>query len=336
MAKVLVTGGSGFIGAALCKELLEAGHEVRILDDQSRGRLHRIAAFADKIEMVPGDVRDPVTVHQAARGCEVVWHLAYVNGTRYFYEKPDLVLEVGIKGAVNSVEAALACGARRYVLASTSETYNVPTHVPTNETERLMIPDVTNPRFSYGGGKIASELIALHWGGKRGLETVIFRPHNVYGPDMGFEHVIPEITQKIVDLSNGLTDKSIKLPIQGDGSETRSFCFIDDGARGARIAGDLGEPGNIYHLGSNGETSIKDLILGIAKVAGIEVELVSGELRPGGTPRRAPDISKLGKLGYTPKVSLEEGLQKTVPWYVEHFLKERAYAKKKAEGDAAQ
>lgn len=320
MAKVLVTGGSGFIGAALCRELVEAGHEVRVLDDQSRGRLHRLEALKEKVEVISGDVRDPVTVFQAARGCEVVWHLAYVNGTRFFYEKPDLVLEVGIKGAVNTVEAALSAGARRYVLASTSETYNVPTHVPTDESERLMIPDVTNPRFSYGGGKIASELIALHWGGKRGLETVIFRPHNIYGPDMGFEHVIPEITQKIVEGSKGLTEKKIRLPIQGDGSETRSFCFVDDGARGARIAGDSGEPGNIYHLGTEREESIRDLILGIARVCGVEVEIVPGELRPGGTPRRCPNIAKLRALGYEPTVSLEDGLARTVPWYVDHFL----------------
>ncbi|NND04291.1 MAG: NAD-dependent epimerase/dehydratase family protein, partial [Acidimicrobiia bacterium] len=253
-------------------------------------------------------------------GVHTVWHLAYINGTRFFYERPDDVLEVGIKGALNTIEAALNNDVTRYVLASTSETYNNPTHVPTTESERLMIPDITNPRFSYGGGKITSELLTLHYGGHRGLETVIFRPHNIYGPDMGHEHVIPEIVERIVKVSNGLTDKSIDLEIQGDGSETRAFCFVTDGASGARIAGEKGAPGEIYHLGTPEEISIRHLVELIGKTMGVEINVVPGPLRAGGTPRRCPDITKLEGLGYEPQVMIEAGLAKTVPWYVEHAL----------------
>lgn len=320
----LVTGGSGFIGAALVAELVDQGHKVRVLDDHSRGRPARLEALidrvgTDRVEVVAGDVRDYGAVRAATDGCEVVWHLAYVNGTRYFYEKPDLVLEVGVKGALNTVEAALDAGVRRYVLASTSETYNQPTHVPTDESERLMIPDVTNPRFSYGGGKIASELLALHLGGHRGLETVIFRPHNIYGPDMGFEHVIPEIVARIFNRSEGLTLPAITLPIQGDGSETRAFCEIADGARGARIAGMAGAPGNIYHLGTQHEVSVRDLILELGRALGVELTLEPGPLRPGGTSRRCPDITKLAALGYTPEVGFAEGIAKTARWYADHY-----------------
>ena len=176
------------------------------------------------------------------------WPSSTEPGTSY--EAPDLVLEVGIKGALHTLEAALDAGVRRYVLASSSEVYNAPTHLPTTESERLIIPDITNPRFSYGGGKIASELLTLHLGARRGLETVIFRPHNVYGPDMGFEHVIPELVAKMVKLSDGLRLRSIDLPIQGDGTETRAFCFVEDAARGAFLAGMRGDPGAIYHLGT--------------------------------------------------------------------------------------
>lgn len=321
----LVTGGSGFIGAALVRELLSRGHGVRVLDDHSRGRPARLADLVDagRIELVQGDVRDARAVHAATEGCEVVWHLAYINGTRYFYEKPDQVLEVGIKGSLNTIEAALAHGVRRYVLASTSETYNTPTHVPTNESERLMIPDVTNPRFSYGGGKIAAELMTLHLGGKRGLETVIFRPHNVYGPDMGFEHVIPEIVERIIEVSEGLRLKAIRLPIQGDGTETRAFCFIEDAARGAALAGLLGQSGEIYHLGTNCETSVADLVVGLGRALGVEIEIVPGPLQVGGTRRRCPDITKLSTLGYTPRIELADGLARSARWYAEHFLAKR-------------
>ncbi|NLT55950.1 MAG: NAD-dependent epimerase/dehydratase family protein [Actinomycetales bacterium] len=318
--KVLVTGGSGFVGASLVRDLLGQGHEVVVIDDNSRGHLGRLEGLADRLTFVEGNVCVPDDVRRATEGCEVVWHLAYINGTRFFYERPDDVLEVGIKGTLNTIEAALACGVRRYVLASTSETYNVPATVPTPESEWLKIPDVTNPRFSYGGGKIACELMTLHLGGHRGLETVIFRPHNFYGPDMGFEHVIPEITRRIVEESAGLTRPSIDLVIQGSGEETRSFCFVTDGSRGALIAGDRGTPGEIYHVGTERELPIRRLVEMIADVLSIKVTIVSGELREGGTPRRCPDIGKLRALGYEPEVSLEEGLERTVNWYAQHYL----------------
>lgn len=318
--QMLVTGGSGFIGAALVKELLAAGHAVRLLDDNSRGHPRRLDGVLDQVEFVEGDVRDYSTVRAASDGCDVVWHLAYVNGTRFFYEKPDLVLDVGIKGALNTVEAAVDAGVKRYVLASTSETYNQPTHVPTGESERLMIPDITNPRFSYGGGKIASELLALHLGGRRGLEPVIFRPHNVYGPDMGFEHVIPEVVDRIVRLSDGLTKTRIDLPIQGDGSETRAFCFISDGAAGARIAGLEGGAGEIYHLGTQHEISIRQLIELLGEALGVALNIQAGPLRAGGTNRRCPDITKLRGLGYAPRVDLKTGIFETARWYAAHSL----------------
>lgn len=322
--KVLVTGGSGFLGASLVRDLVGQGHKVVILDDNSRGHLGRLAGVENDVTFIKGNVCDPVSVREATQGCEVVWHLAYINGTRFFYERPDEVLEVGIKGTLNTIEAALDAGVRRYVLASTSETYNEPTHVPTTEIEPLKIPDVTNPRFSYGGGKIAAELLTLHLGGHRGLETVIFRPHNFYGPDMGFEHVIPEITRKIVEQSGGLTKKAIDLVIQGSGEETRSFCFVTDGSNGALVAGEHGKSGEIYHIGTERELSVKRLIEMIGEAVGVSVTIVPGELRAGGTTRRCPDISKLRTLGFEPQVSLEEGLQRTVSWYARHYLKQTA------------
>ena len=318
--RALVTGGSGFIGAALCADLLGAGHAVVALDNNSRGRARRLTSIANDIEFIQGDVTDPDQVLAASRGIDVVYHLAYINGTRFFYERPDEVLEVGIKGTLNTLEAALAQGVSRYVLASTSETYNEPLEVPTTEHEPLKIPDVTNPRFSYGGGKIAAELMTLHIGGKRGLDTVIFRPHNIYGPDMGNEHVIPELTRRIVWLTEGLSRSSVDLPIQGDGSETRSFCYISDAAQGALIAGQSGQPGEIYHLGTEREISVGDLAVMIGDSLNIRVRVVPGQLRRGGTRRRCPDITKLRSIGFEPEVALEEGVRDTARWYAERAL----------------
>ena len=198
--------------------------------------------------------------------------------------------------------------------------------MPTDETEALKIPDVRNPRFSYGGGKIASELLTLHLGGHRGLETVIFRPHNFYGPDMGNEHVIPEIARRIVDLSDGLRHKEIDLPIQGDGTETRSFCFVTDGSRGAYQVGQFGESGEIYHLGTEREISIRDLAELVGRTLGVDVRIRPGELRAGGTTRRCPDITKARALGYEPRVSLEDGVARTARWYADVAVGELAGA----------
>ena len=322
--RALVTGGSGFIGASLCKQLLYAGYRVRVLDNHSRGDLRKLASILGEVEMVEGSVTDFDAVRKATEGCDMLWHLAYINGTRFFYERPDEVLEVAIKGSIHTLDAALEMGVRRYVLASSSEVYNQPTQLPTDETERLLIPDILNPRFSYGGGKIASELLTLHYGGKRGLETIIFRPHNFYGPDMGFEHVIPEVVKRIMELSRGLTLKEIDLPIQGDGSETRAFCYVEDGAEGIAMAGIQGVSGQVYHVGVEQEISIRQLIETIGAILGVRLNIIPGVARQGAPSRRCPALGKLKKLGFNSdglQFSFAEGMQKTVRWYVDYYKK---------------
>ena len=217
---------------------------------------------------------------------------------------------------LNVVDAAVDAGVRRLVLASTSETYNEPSKIPTPESEWLKIPDVTNPRFSYGGSKIACELLTLHMAGPLGIEPIVFRPHNFYGPDMGFDHVIPEITERIVRLRH-TSNKVIDLPIQGDGNETRAFCHVRDGARGAFLAGELGEAGEVYHVGTVHEISIRQLIELMGEILDIQINVVPGPLRAGGASVRCPDITKLSGLGFKPAIGLTEGLAETLKWYVD-------------------
>ncbi len=179
MSRILVTGGSGFIGSALVKALVRDGHAVRVLDDNSRGAPRRLADVAKDVEFIGGDVRDAAAVAGAVRGVDEVHHLAFVNGTEFFYSQPDLVLDVGVKGMVNVIDACRAANVRNLVLASSSEVYQSPPQVPTDESAPLIVPDPTNPRYSYGGGKIISELMALNYGRKHFDRVLIFRPHNV-------------------------------------------------------------------------------------------------------------------------------------------------------------
>ena len=195
--RILVTGGSGFIGSALVKRLLRDGASVRVLDDNSRGRPRRLADVEKDIEFVGGDVRNFDTVLAAARGMDEVHHLAYVNGTEFFYSQPELVLDVGVKGMIHVIDACRRHGIGTLILASSSEVYQTPPQIPTNESAPLVVPDPMNPRFSYGGGKIISELMAINYGRKFFDRVLIFRPHNVYGPDMGFEHVLPQFALRM-------------------------------------------------------------------------------------------------------------------------------------------
>jgi nucleoside-diphosphate-sugar epimerase len=315
VTRILVTGGSGFIGAALVIALVKDGHRVRVLDDNSRGAPRRLKPVEKDIEFVTGDIRDAGAVTNAVRGMEEVHHLAFVNGTEFFYSAPELVLDVGVKGMINVVDACKASNVRSLVLASSSEVYQTPPKIPTDETAPLIVPDPTNPRFSYGGGKIISELIAINYGRKFFDRVLIFRPHNVYGPDMGWEHVIPQFALRLKKAAALNPKRPVPFEIQGGGKATRSFCHVDDLVRGVLVMRTKGEHLGIYHIGTTEEVAIAELARRVAAHAGRELALKATPAPAGGTDRRCPDIGKLAKLGYAPQVPLAKGLPPTLEWY---------------------
>lgn len=311
--RFLVTGGTGFLGSALSRALSAAGGLVRVFDDDSRGARRRLGDAAGQIEIIHGDIRDPQAVRAAAAGIDVLCHLAYINGTELFYRQPDLVLDVAVRGMTNVIDACRLNNIGTLLLASSSEVYQTPPIIPTPESVPLIVPDPLNPRFSYGGGKIISELMAINFG--RHLERVlIFRPHNVYGPDMGNEHVIPQLALRMRKLM-AADDGPIGFPIQGTGRETRAFVFVDDLVAGVLRILERGEHLGIYHVGTEDEVTIESLAGKIARFFDRDIVAVPGDLQPGSTARRCPDITKVRQLGYEPKVSLDEGLARTLPWY---------------------
>ena len=316
--RILVTGGSGFIGSGLVKALVKAGHRVRVLDDNSRGAPRRLTDVENDIEFVAGDIRDAAAVDKTAQGMDEVHHLAFVNGTEFFYSQPDLVLDVGVRGMINVIDACRARNVGTLILASSSEVYQTPPKVPTDESAPLTVPDPMNPRYSYGGGKLISELMAINFGRKYFERVLIFRPHNVYGPDMGWEHVVPQFALRLKRLADLQATGELPFEIQGTGSETRSFCFIDDLVAGVLAMREKGEHLGIYHVGTMEEVAIADLARRAAAAVGREIELIAGPLQAGGTPRRCPDISKLAALGYKPRVPLDAGLKPTLDWYWQH------------------
>ena len=314
--KILVTGGTGFIGSALVRSLAAAGARVRCFDNGSRNASRLDSGPAGQVERVSGDIRDAEAVRMAMRGCDSVCHLAYVNGTEFFYEKPELILEVAVKGMMNVLDACIAEGVKDLTLASSSEVYQNAAQVPTPETVPLIVPDVLNPRYSYGGGKIISELLALNYGRRHFDRVVILRPHNVYGPDMGREHVIPQFALRLQELC-ARAGGAVEFPIQGSGAETRAFIYIDDFVAGAvRVMAD-GAHLNIYNLGTQEEVTIAEVARRVAACFQRDIRIVPGPAQPGSPSRRCPDTSKARALGFDPQTPLSAGIARTVRWYRE-------------------
>jgi dTDP-glucose 4,6-dehydratase/UDP-glucose 4-epimerase len=313
--RFLVTGGAGFIGAALSRRLVRDGHAVRVLDNVSRGRFDRLADLAGSIEFLSADVRDADAVLAAAQGIDTVVHLAAINGTAFFYSQPELVLDVGIRGMLAVVDACRGAGVRDLVVASSSEVYQTPPQVPTDEAVPLAVPDPLNPRYSYGGSKIMSELIALNYG-RNGFDRVaVFRPHNVYGPDMGWEHVIPEFALRALSEIQRQPTGPVCFPIQGDGTQTRAFIHVDDFIEGLLTVIVHGGHREIYHIGNEEEVTIAEVARLTLRHFGREAQLVAQPAPAGATPRRCPDTTKLRTLGFAPRIPLAQGIGSALDWY---------------------
>ena len=223
--------------------------------------------FATDVEFIQGDIRDAESVGHAANGVDEVHHLAFVTGTSYFYEVPELVLDVGVRGMINVIDACRRRNVPTLILASSSEVYQSALKVPTDESAVLTIPDPLNPRYSYAAGNLISEVMAINFGRKFFERVLIFRPHNAYGPDMGFEHVIPEFAVRLKDLAATHREGPLPFKIQGTGEETRSFCFVDDLIAGIMIMREKGEHLGIYHVGTMEEVKIADLARRMGRLA---------------------------------------------------------------------
>ena len=302
----LVTGGTGFIGSNICKLLLKKNYNVKIFDNNFRGSSSKIVNIKKKVKFIRGDIRNIKSLNKAMKQTDAVIHLAYINGTKYFYTKPVLTLDIAMKGIINVIDLCIKNRIRELYLASSSEVYQTPDKIPTDESEPLRIPDIFNPRYSYGGGKILTELMGIHYGKKYFKKLVIFRPHNVYGPGEGGEHVIPDFISKF----RLLKKKKKKFEIQGSGNEIRSFIYIEDFLSAFNLILDRGKHLNIYNIGTSEKIRIKDLAYKMAKLYNNKINIKKVSLRKGSTKYRVPDIKKIKKLGFDPQYNLDKGLKK--------------------------
>ena len=309
--KTCVTGGAGFIGSNLVDRLVEAGHEVVVLDNLSTGSLDNLAQVADGIGFVEGDLRSPADVERALRGCEVVYHQAALVSVARSVEDPVGVTEVNVGGTLNVLVAAKALGVRRVVFASSSSIYGDTPTLPKIETMPVM------PLSPYAASKAAGEAYLSAFHGSYGLETVPLRYFNVYGarqtPDSPYAAVLPLFIDAML---------AGRVPtIFGDGEQTRDFTYVGDVVDALVRAADApNPPGTPMNIGCGGRISINDLARAVAKATGFQGEPVYAEARVGDVRDSIADITRAQVfLGWTPDTSLDEGIRVTV-----EDLRERA------------
>ena len=297
---ILITGASGFIGNALYSKLKNENYNIIGFDNFFRGKNLKNQTI------IKGSIFDKKILKKLIRKSDIIIHLVAINGTRNFYNIPDKVFEVSMRGAMILYDCLNEIGDKnkKILLASSGEVYGEPNKTPTDERVSLVVKDIFNNRYSYGGGKICQDLIARYLISKVVKECIIFRPHNVYGPNMGFDHVITELMMKSLKAKN-------KITIEGSGKETRSFCYIDDFLNGLIILIKKRINGfNIFNIGNDYEISINNLTKLIIKNSKKNLLVQNKKLRTGSSKRRCPDIKKIKKLGYKPIVSLETGIEK--------------------------
>ena len=298
---VLVTGGAGFIGSHLVDKLVSGGAYVKVLDNLSTGNLSNISRHIDsgKVEFIEGDVRDPTIIEKAVRGVSHVVHLAAIISVTFSTENPAVTYDVNTSGTLKLLAASAGAGVKRFVFVSSCAVYGEPVFLPVTESHP------TNPISPYADSKLKAEQHCLDFNQEDGLESVVLRFFNVYGPRHGLNDYNGVITKFIDNIKH---DKP--LTIYGDGSATRDFVNVSDVVDAIVASMDSNKAaGETIQVGTGKPTSINELAETLRKLANTQVGLEYKETRVGEIKHSYADIAKAKRLlGYRPRVALEEGL----------------------------
>ena len=306
MAKYLVTGGAGFIGSSIVRELLARGERPRILDNFATGKRENLADVAARIELVEGDLRDTAVVAAACRGVECVFHEAALPSVPRSLERPQESNDVNVTGTLNLLVAARDAGVRRVVYAGSSSAYgNTPT-LPKVET---MAP---NPLSPYAVAKLTGELYCSVFARNYGLETVVLRYFNVFGPRQDptspYAAVIPKFLKAIA---------AGESPVMfGDGTQSRDFTYVDNVVAGNLLAATApGVSGEVMNVACGERVTLLDLHAQLCSLLGQNVQPRFSSPRTGDVQHSLADIGKARRLlGYGPIVPFAEGLRRLEQW----------------------
>ena len=302
-AKILVTGGAGFIGSHLIDRLLQGGYEVTALDNFSSGKIENIRHHtgASNFHLMRGDIRNLRNVEKAVEDADAVFHLAAIVSVPLSVKEPSLVKDVNVGGTLNLLEASLDADVKRFVYASSCAVYGEASDLPIDERHP------TAPLSPYAASKLAAEHHCRFFHEDYGFETVCLRYFNAYGPRQKRGSYGGVITQFINRIKQG------KPPIiYGDGSQTRDFVHIDDVAEASELAMHRrGAVGEVFNIGTGKATTINQLAQILTKLVGKpELKPVYTNPRLGDIKHSQANISKAQTiLGYIPKIGLEHGLK---------------------------
>ena len=313
--RVLVAGGAGFVGSHLVELLLKTAPRARVTVAGSITAVVRrnLKAVLKKVRLVKADLRDLSACRRACRGQDVVLNLAAkVGGVHYNSVHHASLFRDNMLLAMSMIEAARLENVKRYLVVSSACVYPRDCAIPTPESEGFRgRPETTNE--GYGWAKRMAEYLGKAYADEYGMSVAVARPYNAYGPRDDFG---PERSHVIAALVRRACEGEDPLVVWGDGRATRSFLYVEDFARGLLEVAERGPSGEPLNVGADEEVSIKDLALMIARLAGNGARLRFVPSKPSGQPRRRCDAAKIRKmLGFAPRVSLEEGLARTIAWY---------------------
>ncbi len=320
--KVLLLGGGGFIGFAIVRLLAARGnYDITIADNFIRNQDDEetmLFISGNQIRLVREDFTDSIQFEKLDEAYDDFYMLASMIGVNNTLEMPHEIIRVNTALIFNSLEWLKRAKVKNVLFASTSECYAGTTDrfgyaIPTPEEVPLCIDPIGHPRFTYAVTKMLGESGFLTYGKVFGFNCKIIRYSNIFGPRMGFKHVIPHLVERF------LANES-PFQIYG-GEQTRSFCYIDDGALGTILAMENeNSPNDIFHLGAKEEITIEELVRETGKYFSYQGEYVFAPTYPGSVARRCPDISKAERLlGFNPKVDWRIGLKRTIEWYVDNY-----------------
>lgn len=307
MTKYLVTGGAGFIGSHIATALAERGDEVSVFDNLSTGTRDNLAHLGSKVELIEGDLLDRDAVDQAVSDVDVIYHQAALASVPRSVAKPMDTNAACVTGTLNILDAARLAKVKRVIYAGSSSAYGNQPFMSKREG------DVPMPLSPYAAAKLAGENYCRAFHATYGLETVVIRYFNVFGPrqdpNSEYSAVIPIFVTKML--------AGDRPTVYGDGLQSRDFTFIENVVAGNLAAEKAPDAaGRVFNVACGRQFSLLDLLASINNVLGTEIEPVFADPRAGDVRESLADISAAREiLGYEPKVDFEEGLRRSIEYY---------------------
>lgn len=316
--KFLVTGGAGFVGSNVCERLMQLGHSVVAVDDlnsfyataRKERNLQELAALGGDFTFVKADITNKSAMEElvAAHAFDQIIHLAARAGVRPSLEEPALYQEVNVVGTTHLLEAARRRQIPKITIASSSSVYGVNAKVPFSESDPIF-----QPISPYAASKLACEALGHVYHHIYGMDVVMLRFFTVYGPRQRPDLAIHKFAERITD--------GRPIPVYGDGSTSRDYTFVADTVDGIIACTEKRFGYEIFNLGESQTVRLSYLIQLLEEALGLKATIDWQPMQPGDVPITCADISKAReKLGYDPKVKIEEGIQRFVQWFRKNRL----------------